>query len=98
MKIDDGNQLPQPRIPQRKERPDAQPSPSIAHPGAGGIAPTGQDSSGLSPTAQLAQQALGAGGDEARIERLRAAVQSGSYRLSADDLANSLIDAHTEFQ
>lgn len=41
---------------------------------------------------QLAQSLTG--GDSGRVEQLRLEVQSGSYNVSADAVANSIIDAH----
>jgi len=41
---------------------------------------------------QLAQSLLS--GDPSRLEQLRLEVQSGKYEVSANTLANSIIDAH----
>ena len=47
------------------------------------------DRADVSPVADLAQSA-----DPQRLEVLRAAVESGQYRVSADALARSIVDAH----
>jgi flagellar biosynthesis anti-sigma factor FlgM len=47
------------------------------------------DQADVSPLAQSLAAA-----DPGRIEQLRAQVESGSYNVSAQTLANSLIDAH----
>jgi anti-sigma28 factor (negative regulator of flagellin synthesis) len=34
--------------------------------------------------------------DPKRLEALRSAVESGKYRISADELARAILDAHTK--
>jgi flagellar biosynthesis anti-sigma factor FlgM len=52
----------------------------------------GSDQPDQAAVSQLAQSLAGA--DPGRIEELRLQVQSGSYEVSAQATANSLIDAH----
>jgi len=52
------------------------------------------DSSDQAEVSQLAQ-ALSTS-DPARLEQLRLQVQSGTYQVSPDALANSIIDAHSK--
>jgi anti-sigma28 factor (negative regulator of flagellin synthesis) len=47
------------------------------------------DSADVSPVADSAQ-----GADPQRLAALRSAIESGNYRVSADELARSLVNAH----
>jgi anti-sigma28 factor (negative regulator of flagellin synthesis) len=47
------------------------------------------DRADVTPVAAQAQ-----GADPKRLEALRGAVESGNYRVSADDLARSIVDSH----
>jgi flagellar biosynthesis anti-sigma factor FlgM len=82
MRIDSLNRTPVTQGAEKSE-PAAQPSP----PGKEVVA--GSDHTELSPLAEAL-----ASRDADRIELLRQQVQSGSYDVSAETIANALIDAH----
>jgi flagellar biosynthesis anti-sigma factor FlgM len=84
MRIDDLNRTP---VTQGTERTDQT---AAQHPGATGKdAIAGSDQADVSPLARALSTT-----DPARIEQLRLAVQSGTYNVSAEAVASSIIDAH----
>lgn len=84
MRIDDLNRAP---LAQGAEKPDA------ADPKRGAEKnPSAASATDRADVSQLAQ-ALAAP-DPKRIEQLRAAVESGTYQVSAEAVARSIVDAH----
>jgi flagellar biosynthesis anti-sigma factor FlgM len=59
-------------------------------------APSGADSISLTSSSGLVQQALSAGSDAraARVQQLKALVQSNQYNPSAQEVSSALISAH----
>ncbi|HTW66621.1 MAG TPA: flagellar biosynthesis anti-sigma factor FlgM [Bryobacteraceae bacterium] len=57
---------------------------------------TGADSIALTSSSSLVQQALNAGSDSrtARVQQLKALVQSNQYQPSAQEVSSALISAH----
>jgi flagellar biosynthesis anti-sigma factor FlgM len=66
-----------------------------SQPAAGVVSP-GADSISLTSSSNLVQQALNAGSDAraARVQQLRALVQSNQYQPSAQEVSRALINAH----
>ncbi len=85
MRIDNGNKLPPAHLLERSLKSGTQ------RVGEKSENPTGD----LSAISDLAAQAGAvSGASEARLEALRAAVESGSYHVSSSALAESIIDSH----
>jgi flagellar biosynthesis anti-sigma factor FlgM len=63
--------------------------------GASGVT-SGTDSISLTSSSSLVQQALSAGSDAraARVQQLKALVQSNHYNPSAQEISSALISAH----
>lgn len=63
-----------------------------------GTSPSPDDSVALSPKAReigrLSQLAQEDGDRAARINQIRDAIQNGTYRVSGEDIANKIIEAH----
>jgi len=85
MRIDDLNRTPLTQAPEKTD-------PAAAKPGSEKTnLAEGSDQAEVSALAR----ALSAG-DPARVEQLRMEVQSGKYQVSAAELANSIINAHSK--
>jgi anti-sigma28 factor (negative regulator of flagellin synthesis) len=85
MRIDD---LQRPSATQGAEKTDLAASKRASNPGAAGAA--GADIADVSELAQSLSIK-----DPQKIERLRLAVQSGTYSVPAAEVAQAIIDAHT---
>jgi flagellar biosynthesis anti-sigma factor FlgM len=89
MRINDVNQTPLPQSPEKTDQAAGVQRSATSGRDTGSGSISGADQAEVSPLAKVLTAS-----DPARIESLRAAVQSGNYNISAEAVAGAIVDAH----